>query len=484
MILHSRITSGKSAVSIDLSSQPESYSKCLPLIITSAALENEEKIHNPNWFFPEAVVDVYCGDTAPTRKNVCRKRPNPRDPDGPWVTAFASAWTARGTFYNTYNVVLCPRFFEEKTSLESILADMNSGRKQASNASEYKFSWGHTIYHELMHLSPVIASEVVDDVVYGACPVAKLANQNGCSGSPVIWIPPGWNVTKKGDPQSMINADSWSFFASGVYFQKAMQLTEPGRPEDDCGIYRGENLANFTYRGQEYDPEGILLPTVNRTDGTFNASIPPDPALENTPPEDPPTPLLPYKFSNLSSGLATPFNAEAYFATYTPAALSNSSVPTLQSTTATPATTSLPPEPSSSSCKYTVLSETGLTISAYILQPTTATICLCDSTVIVGINTVTGTSSTSYLVCAIPSGITVSTLQPPFTASSSLLALTTLPPSQTATATPVLTSQDCVECTNAMGASVCSPSDNQCLVNQCNNDPDCQSCKIDCNIFG
>jgi hypothetical protein len=287
------------------------------LTIISAALKNQRDIHHPNWVFPEAVVDVYCGDTHPARENVCRFRRNPRDPSGPLVTQFASTWISRGTFYNTYNLVLCPRFFNEKTSLESILHDMKSGNKLASNASEYKFSWGHTIYHELMHLDPVIANEAVWDVAYGACPVAKLANQNGCSRKPVIWNPPGWD-SKKGDPHSLINADSWAFFASGVFFQKAMKLTEPGRATNDCGIYSGSTLTNFTYSGSQYHPEGIRLPTVDRTDETFDLREPPLPAPENTPPDDPSTPSLPYVLSDLPSGLATPFDAEAYFATYTP----------------------------------------------------------------------------------------------------------------------------------------------------------------------
>ena len=72
-----------------------------------------------------------------------------------------------------------------------------------------------------------------------------------------------------------------------------------------------------------------------------------------------------------------------------------------------------------SSCKYTVTSEIGITNAEYTLQPTMATMCLCDSSVQAGINTVTGTSSTSYLVCAVPSKITVSTLQPSTTAPPS-----------------------------------------------------------------
>ena len=277
-------------------------------MIMPAALENEEKVHYPNWLFPEAVVDVYCGDTHPDRKNVCRKRRNPSDLGGPLVTSYASSWVARGSWYNTYNILLCPRFFKEKTSLVSILHDMKTGKKQASNANEYKMSWGHTIYHELMHLNPVIADEEVWDVVYGACMTAKLANQNGCSRK-LLWNPPGWNAVR-GDPHSMINADSWAFFASGSYFQTAANLTEPGYALNDCGIYSSETLRNFSYAALEYAPEGILLHSVNRTDDTFDVQVPPDPAPENIPQEDPPTPSLPYVLSDLPSNLATPFNAE------------------------------------------------------------------------------------------------------------------------------------------------------------------------------
>ena len=63
--------------------------------------------------------------------------------------------------------------------------------------------------------------------------------------------------------------------------------------------------------------------------------------------------------------------------------------------------------------------------------------CLCDSEIQAGIATVTGTSSTSYLVCQVPSSITVSTLQPPSTTSSS----STPPPTTSSTpATPSLPS--------------------------------------------
>lgn len=285
-----------------------------------AALQNERNIHHPNWIFPEAVVEIYCGDTYPEEK-ICKLRPNPRDPGGPYVTQFATSWVERGNWYNTYNIVLCPRFFQEKTSLDSILNDMSNGRKKPENASEYKFSWGHTIYHELMHLDPVIANEEVWDISYDACEIAKIANQNGCNYTPVGWMPPTWNP-KRGQPHSLINADSWAFFASSVLFQKALKLKSPGRAINTCGIYSGASLSNYT---ADSVPEGILLPTVNRTDGTFDAKVPPNPRPENIPPEDPPTPSLPYVSSDLPQDIATPFNAVAYFATYTPSAASTSS---------------------------------------------------------------------------------------------------------------------------------------------------------------
>ena len=127
----------------------------LTICLVAAALENEKNIHSPNWVFPEAVVDIYCGDTHPTRKNICRYRKNPLDPNGPVVTQFASSWVERGWVYNTYNIILCNRFFDQKMSLEAILSDMKNDKRNPSNVSEYKLAWGHTIYHELMHLDPV-----------------------------------------------------------------------------------------------------------------------------------------------------------------------------------------------------------------------------------------------------------------------------------------------------------------------------------------
>jgi hypothetical protein len=150
------------------------------------------------------------------------------------------------------------------------------------------------------------------DVIYGACNVRKLATQNGCGGGG--WKVPGYD-TKHGPATSINNADSWAFFASVAYFQKAMGLTAPGQPEDDCDINNTAlNIAELAA-----GPEGIHYPSVNRNDSTYNATAPPDPAPENTPPEDPPTPVLPYTATTIQSGLAAPFDAAAYFSTFVPA---------------------------------------------------------------------------------------------------------------------------------------------------------------------
>lgn len=289
----------------------------------SAVLENQKKIHNPNWVFPEAVVDVYCG-THPTNGGLCDL----------WQgSPIAVSWIEAGRFYNTYNVLLCPRFFSDRTSLLSLLHSMSTGEIEASNAAVYDLSWGHTVYHELTHLWPVIANEEVWDVTYGACLTAKLANQNGCSGK-VFWDPTNWD-REHGAPHSLINADSFSYFASGSFFQKAMQLKTPGRPINDCGIFNALNYNNYTI--SENGSLSYFAPTVNATGDAFYARVPPDPAPENVPPDDPPTPSLPYVLSDLPPGLATPFDAISYFASYTPAAVSSASAPPPQSTMTPPA---------------------------------------------------------------------------------------------------------------------------------------------------
>lgn len=127
-----------------------------------------------------------------------------------------------------------------------------------------------------------------------------------------------------------------------------------------------------------------------------------------------------------------------------------------------------------SSCVYTVTSEIGITTAAYTIQPTVATICWCDGSVMAGIVTVTATS-TSYLVCEVPNSITVSTLGPPTSTSSS-------PPP--ATTSPDMSSPQCQACDNALGASSCAASDPTCLVNQCLSNQNCKSCGVDCNSYG
>ncbi|KAL8891285.1 MAG: hypothetical protein Q9215_001698 [Flavoplaca cf. flavocitrina] len=287
--------------------------------LLSGVLENEDLIHNPNWIFPEAVVEIYCGDTHPDKKK-CRLQTNPKDPKGPKVTAFASAWVERGTFYNTYNVVLCPRFFKEKRSLESLLKDIKDGKEDGDDPNTYKKAWAHTIYHELTHLDPVIARKEVWDPAYYGCPAAKLANQNGCSYTGEVWKPPKWNEEEHGPAHTLINGDSWAFFASGSYFQKALKLKEPARPLNDCGIFSGESFDNYTYFDpDEMAPDSIHEATVDRKGDTFDAKEPPQVAEEDTPPEDPPTPAIPYEAADLPEGLAVPFeDADAYFADYKP----------------------------------------------------------------------------------------------------------------------------------------------------------------------
>ncbi|KAI4207060.1 MAG: hypothetical protein LQ346_000778 [Caloplaca aetnensis] len=56
----------------------------------------------------------------------------------------------------------------------------------------------------------------------------------------------------------------------------------------------------------------------------------------------------------------------------------------------------------------------------------------------------------------------------------------TTPPAET----PDLSSLACTSCTGTLGASDCSADDDQCLIDQCRNDDDCQTCGIDCDSFG
>ncbi|KAH0556823.1 hypothetical protein GP486_005387 [Trichoglossum hirsutum] len=104
-------------------------------------LQGEVDAHSPNTIFPESVISVYCGDAKPingVRRNICVKTRN-----GKTVKPFAAAWVDRGVFWNNYYIVLCPRFFAEKDSLYHTLAKMNTGAIAKTNASSYKYTWGH-----------------------------------------------------------------------------------------------------------------------------------------------------------------------------------------------------------------------------------------------------------------------------------------------------------------------------------------------------
>jgi hypothetical protein len=58
------------------------------------------------------------------------------------------------------------------------------------------------------------------------------------------------------------------------------------------------------------------------------------------------------------------------------------------------------------------------------------------------------------------------------------------PPLPSSAPGPDISSSACKTCTNNLGASTCAAADNQCLVNQCKNDSNCQTCAIDCTTVG
>ena len=209
---------------------------------------------------------------------------------------------------------------------------MRDGRIDPTNATAYKFTWGHTIYYELMHLDPVIAAEEVWDVTYGACNVAKLAKQNGCAGG--SW--PGWNP-KRGAASSLNNADSWTYFADTAYFQEALKMGSPGTPPD-CDLTSAEV--------EPEDPEGILYPDVDMPISLASLSSPTAASPDQTPAPDGPTPILPFNPSSTPSGLATPYtNAVAYFASASSVRSSSSPV------SSSPVSSSPPSSSSPSQCQ-------------------------------------------------------------------------------------------------------------------------------------
>ena len=107
--------------------------------------------------------------------------------------------------------MLCPRFFREKDSLENTLKKMHSGQIDRSNATAYKFTWGHTYYHELMHCDPVVSPKETWDFAYGACDVAKLAAKVGCKPGP-------FNGTN--DASSILNGERFRLLVQAIPSQQ------------------------------------------------------------------------------------------------------------------------------------------------------------------------------------------------------------------------------------------------------------------------
>ncbi|KAI0537847.1 hypothetical protein GGR58DRAFT_501762 [Xylaria digitata] len=251
-----------------------------------SGLDMEVSAHELNSIFPEAVIDIYCGDSQEIdgrkARSIC-KRMNKKKP-GEYIYPFASTWINRGTLWNDYYMVLCPRFFAEKDSLFRTLSQMNLGLIDKANASAYKYTWGHTIYHELMHLDPVVATEPVGDIEYGACNSSRLASAYGAK-----------STTK--------NAESWALFADTAYYQDAWSMSKPGKPDCRPGV-RSETDTDIWF-------EGVF----NRTGDSFSAATIPTVAPSESPLASAPTPVLPFNPSSTPAGLATPFtDAVAWFA--------------------------------------------------------------------------------------------------------------------------------------------------------------------------
>ncbi|KAF2239488.1 hypothetical protein EV356DRAFT_562960 [Viridothelium virens] len=95
----------------------------------------------------------------------------------------------------------------------------------------------------------------------------------------------------------------------------------------------------------------------------------------------------------------------------------------------------------------------------------------------VGGSTTSTMSATSSSSSTMPSTET----PPPTSTSSSSSSSSVAPP--TSTSTPDMSSSQCTTCTNNLGASNCSADDDQCLVDQCKNDTNCQQCGINCDQY-
>ncbi len=82
------------------------------------------------------------------------------------------------------------------------------------------------------------------------------------------------------------------------------------------------------------------------------------------------------------------------------------------------------------------------------------------------------------------------TMQPIFTSAPATtkaptpIATSDAPQSKPSSASaPNLSSQVCIDCTNALGASNCAASDNTYLIKQCQTDTNGQQCGINCNQY-
>lgn len=169
-------------------------------------------------------------------------------------------------------------FLQRKYSLEEILKNMTDGTLDRYDPDNYKKAWGFTFVHELVHLDPIIAEKVVDDVAYYSCDTRKIAYQNRCDG-PIRWKPKGINRR----PVSLNNADSFAFFGAASLFKYRLGLGKPAEAIETCDI---RNASAGGTPVHETMFEGDWLAADNRTDGTYNYTIPPNPNTGNTPPDD------------------------------------------------------------------------------------------------------------------------------------------------------------------------------------------------------
>ena len=157
--------------------------------------------------------------------------------------------------------------------------------------------------------------------------------------------------------------------------------------------------------------------------------------------------------SDLPSDLATPFEAAEYFATYIPA-----TAPSGPTTTA-PAVT----------CNH-------------VASPrhTCAAIAEIDGWCDCG-------DDIEYQEMTEPGSICEWTTLPPTKSFDCPAAATTAPPPATTTAAPPepeFTSPACENCMSAMGASDCPADDTRCLIDECNDNEDCQACTDYCSVAG